>query len=76
MAIANAILKKGTRGSFQFWDKDDHDLAVTIIQKSHTLGGFSLTPNVIANIGQGNYDISIPGIVRIFTLTGTTTLAP
>jgi hypothetical protein len=47
MAIANTILKKGTRGSFQIWGKDDHDLAVTIIQKSHTLCGFGLTPNVI-----------------------------
>ncbi len=47
MTIANVILKKGTRGSFQVWGKDDHDLVVTIIQKSHTLGGFGLTPNVI-----------------------------
>ncbi len=47
MTIANTILKKGTRDSFQFWGKDDHDLSVTIIQKLHTLGGFSLTPNVI-----------------------------
>jgi hypothetical protein len=48
MAIANAILKKGTRDSFQLWGKDDHDLVVTIIQKTHTLGGFGLTPNVIS----------------------------
>jgi hypothetical protein len=48
MTIANEILKKGTRGSFQLWGKDDHDLAVTIIQKPHALGGFGLTPNVIA----------------------------
>jgi hypothetical protein len=47
MAIANAILKKGTRGSLQFWGKDDHDLDVTILQKPHALGGFGLTPNVI-----------------------------
>ena len=24
--ISNAILKKGTRGSFHLWDKDDYDL--------------------------------------------------
>jgi hypothetical protein len=46
--IANSIVKKGTRGSFQLWGKDDHDLAVTIIQKPRALGGFGLTPNVIA----------------------------
>jgi hypothetical protein len=39
MTIANVILKKGTRGSFHLWGKDDHDLAVTIIQKTHDLGG-------------------------------------
>jgi hypothetical protein len=48
MAIANAILKKGTRGTFQLWGKDVHDLAVTVLQKPHALGGFGLTPNVIA----------------------------
>jgi hypothetical protein len=47
IVITNTILKKGTRGSFHLWGKDDHDLAVTIIQKSHTLGGFGFTPNVI-----------------------------
>ncbi len=47
MAITNAILKKGTRDSVQLWGNDDLDLDVTIIQKSHTLGGFGLTPNVI-----------------------------
>ncbi len=48
MAIANDILKKGTRGLFQLWGKDEHDLAVTVLQKPHALGGFGLTPNVIA----------------------------
>jgi hypothetical protein len=48
MVIANAILKKGTRGSFQLRGKDDHDLAMTIIQNPHSLGGFGLTPNVIS----------------------------
>jgi hypothetical protein len=48
MAIANVILKKGTRGSFQLWGKDDQDLDVTMFQKFNTLGGFGLTPNVIA----------------------------
>ena len=49
-AIANAILKKGTRGSFHHWVKDDYDLAVTMLQKPHALGGFGLTPNVITQI--------------------------
>jgi hypothetical protein len=48
MVIANVILKKGTRGSFQLWVKDDQDLNVTVFQKFLTLGGFGLTPNVIA----------------------------
>jgi hypothetical protein len=33
MTIANDILKKCTRGSFQLWGKDDHALAVTIIHQ-------------------------------------------
>jgi hypothetical protein len=48
MTIANTILKKGTRGSFHLWGKDDYDLVVTVFQKPHVLGGFGLTPNVIA----------------------------
>ncbi len=32
MDITNDILKKGTRGSFQLWGKDDHDLVLTVIQ--------------------------------------------
>ena len=48
MTIANVILKKSTRGSFHLWVKDDHDLAVTVLQKPHALSGFGLTPNVIA----------------------------
>jgi hypothetical protein len=47
-AIANAILKKGTRGSFHLWVQDDYDLVVTMLQKPHSLGGFGLTPNVIS----------------------------
>ena len=49
-AIAKAILQKGTRGSFHHWAKDDYDLAVTMLQKPHALGGFGLTPNVIAQV--------------------------
>ena len=49
-AIAKAILQKGTRGSFHHWVKDDYDLAVTMLQKPHALGGFGLTPNVLAQI--------------------------
>ena len=47
-AIAKAILKNGTRGSFDLWGKDDYELAVTVLQKPHAIGGFGLTPNVIA----------------------------
>ena len=46
--ITNPILKKGTRGSFHLWVKDDYDLAVTVFQKPDGFGGFGLTPNVIA----------------------------
>jgi hypothetical protein len=35
--IANAILKKGTPGSFHQCIKDDYDLTVTVIQKSSHL---------------------------------------
>ena len=44
----DAILRKGTRGSFRQWDKNDYDLAVTRFQMPHTDGGFDLTPNTIA----------------------------
>jgi hypothetical protein len=47
-AIANAIPRESTRGSFRQWDKDDYDLAVTMLQKPHALGGCGMTPNVIA----------------------------
>ena len=47
-AIANAILKKGTRNSFHHWPKQDYDMAVTMLQMPHALGGFGLTPNVLA----------------------------
>ncbi len=46
--IANSILKKGTRNSFHLWSKEDYDLAVTRIQIPHVMGGFGLTPNVLA----------------------------
>ena len=49
-AIAKAILQKGTRGSFHHWAQDDYELAVTMLQKPHALGGFGLTPNVLAQI--------------------------
>ena len=47
-AIANTILKRGTRGSFRQWDKNDYDLAVTRLQMPHTNVGFDLTPNTIS----------------------------
>jgi hypothetical protein len=48
--IAKTILKKGTRGSFHHWVQDDFDLAVTMIQKPHVLGGFGFTTNVLSQI--------------------------
>jgi hypothetical protein len=48
--IAKAILQKGTRGSFHHWVQDDYELAVTMLQKPHALGGFGLTPNVLAQL--------------------------
>ena len=45
---ADAILRKGTRGSFRQWDKNDYDLTVTRLQMPHTDGGFGLTPTVIS----------------------------
>ena len=47
-AIADAILRKSTWGSFRQWDKNDYHLAVTRLQMPHADGGFGLTPNVIA----------------------------
>ncbi|MCG3769725.1 MAG: hypothetical protein JW384_00855 [Nitrosomonadaceae bacterium] len=47
-AIQNAILKKGTRNSYGQWPKQDYDMAVTMLQMPHALGGFGLTPNVLA----------------------------
>jgi hypothetical protein len=48
--ITKVILQKGTRGSFHHWVRDDYDLALTILQKLHVLGGFGLNPNVLAQI--------------------------
>ena len=45
--IVNAILQKGTRGSFRQWDKSDYDLSVTMLQKTHALGGHGMTSNTI-----------------------------
>ena len=47
-AIQNAILKKGTRNSYVQWPTQDYDLAVTRLQMPHAMGGFGLTPNVLA----------------------------
>jgi hypothetical protein len=49
-AISTAILQKETRGSFHHWDQDDYELTVTMLQMPHALGGFGLTPNVLAQI--------------------------
>ena len=78
-SISNAILKKGTRGSFHLWAKDDYLLTVTILQKPHTLGASVVlvdTERPRANVSQGCYDNSFLGIGRIFTPRGTETLAP
>ena len=48
--IAYEILQKGTRGSFRKWPQQDIDLAITMIQMPHSMGGFGMTPNVIAQI--------------------------
>ena len=45
--ITDTILRKGTRGSFRQWDKNDYDLAVTRLQMPHTDGGFGLSTNTI-----------------------------
>jgi hypothetical protein len=67
--MANAILKKGTRGSFHQWTKDDYDLAVTVIQKPHAQGGFGITPNVLA---QTSAKVAIAS--RFLTLVGSFSL--
>jgi hypothetical protein len=48
--IAYEILQKGTRGSFRNWPRQDIDLATTMLQMPHGMGGYGLTPNVIAQI--------------------------
>jgi hypothetical protein len=48
--IPKAILQKDTRGPFHHWTRDDYNLAVTMLQMPHALGGFGLTPNVLAQI--------------------------
>ena len=46
--IENAILQKGTRGSFRQWDKSDYDLTVTMLQKPPSSGGYDMTSNTIS----------------------------
>jgi hypothetical protein len=48
--IVYEILQKGTRGSFRKWSQQDIDLAITMLQMTHSMGGFGMTPNVIAQI--------------------------
>ncbi len=69
MTIANPILKKGTRGSFHLWVKDDYDLTVTVIQKPHTFGGFGLTPNVIEQTSA-----KVAMVIRFLGLVGSLSL--
>jgi hypothetical protein len=63
--ITNDILQKGTRGSFRQWDKNYYDLAVTMIQKSYSLGGYGMTPNVIT---QTSFKVVMTS--RFLTTTG------
>ena len=46
--IAYEILQKGTRGSFRNWSQQDIDLATTMLQMPHGMGGYGMTSNVIA----------------------------
>jgi hypothetical protein len=48
--IAYEILQKGTRGSFRKWPQQDIYLAITMLQMPHSMGGFGMTRNVIAQI--------------------------
>ncbi len=43
-------MEKGTRGSFRKWPQQDIDLGITMIQMSHSMSDFVMTPNVIAQI--------------------------
>jgi hypothetical protein len=44
------IFQKGIRGSFRKWSQQDIDLGITILQMSHSMGGYGMTPNVIVQI--------------------------
>jgi hypothetical protein len=46
--ITHEILQKGTRGAFRNWSQQDIDLATTKLQTPHGMGGYGMTPNVIA----------------------------
>ena len=48
--LANAILRKGTRGLYQHWSPHDIDVATAMIQMPHGMGGYGMTPNAIAQI--------------------------
>jgi hypothetical protein len=48
--IAYEILQRGTWGSFRKCPQQDIDLAITMLQMPHSMGGFGMTPNVIAQI--------------------------
>ncbi len=67
--IANTILKKGTRGSFHHWIKDDIDLATSVLQKPHVQGGFSRTPNVHTQTS-----VKVAMVSRYLTLVGSSSL--
>ncbi len=44
------ILKKDTRGSFRNRSQQEIDLATTMFQMPHSMGGYDMTPNVITHI--------------------------
>ena len=68
-STVNPILKKGTRGSFHQWTKDDYDLTVTVIQKPYVQGGFGITPNVLAQTS-----VKVTMTSRFLTLVGSLSL--
>ena len=43
-------LQKGIRGLYRQWNPHDIDLATTLLQISHPMGGYGMTPNAIAQI--------------------------
>ncbi len=62
------ILKKGTRGSFHHWNKEDFNLTVTVLQ-THSQDGFGRTPNVLEQTST-----KVPMTSRFLALVGSLSL--